>query len=189
MSSRTTSLLSFNLLVFILGLFLFSCSSLPNDLQARKDAIANKLTELNKAYEAASGIPAYKQLIVDYTNLRAEISSYTTACNARGISKNNDALIKEIDEKIARFKTSVEISQGYVDMTSNTSTKNTRTVYSGGYPVEIDMTIPNGYEEGFTCSDCDGEGVVHDNGMGKKIDMICPGCAGRGFQLRKKRSY
>jgi hypothetical protein len=69
---------------------------------------------------------------------------------------------------------------------TSTSTKNTRTVYSGGYAVVIDLTPPAGYEEGMTCSDCDGEGVVHDNGMGKKIDMICPACGGKGFKWHKK---
>lgn len=76
--------------------------------------------------------------------------------------------------------------QGSSETSTTTSTsKNTRTVYSGGYPVEIDLNIPSGYEKSGTCKDCDGSGVTHDNGMGKKIDMICAGCAGRGFSLRK----
>ena len=69
---------------------------------------------------------------------------------------------------------------------SSKSSKNTRTVYSGGNAVEIDLTPPAGYEEGATCNNCDGSGVTHDNGMGKKIDMICAGCNGKGFNWRKK---
>ncbi len=66
--------------------------------------------------------------------------------------------------------------------TTSSSTKNTRTVYSGGYAVEIDLTPPTGYEEGASCSDCDGGGVTNYNGS----DMICPGCNGKGFHWRKK---
>jgi hypothetical protein len=73
------------------------------------------------------------------------------------------------------------------DSNSGTSTstpaKKTRTVYSGGYAVEIDLTIPSGYEEGPTCTTCDGSGVTSWLGH----DMICPGCNGRGFELIKKR--
>ena len=111
------------LFLFILctTILLLGCNTLPNDLQIRKDAVVNKLNELNSRYESASGIPAYKQLIDDYTSIRAEIVSYTAECNSRGISKNNDALIKDIDEKLSRFKTSVEISQGYSNLGSGNS--------------------------------------------------------------------
>lgn len=66
--------------------------------------------------------------------------------------------------------------------TTSSSKKNTRTVYSGGYAVEIDLTPIAGYKKGETCSDCDGGGVTNYDGS----DMICPGCNGRGFKWRKK---
>ena len=78
-------------------------------------------------------------------------------------------------------------SSSSTNSSSSSSSKNTRIVYSGGYPVEIDLTPPEGYEVGGTCSSygdggCDDGGVVNYNGT----DMICPSCSGKGFRWHKK---
>jgi uncharacterized protein YecT (DUF1311 family) len=65
---------------------------------------------------------------------------------------------------------------------SSSNSKKSRTVYSGGYAVEIDLTPPAGCKEGAICSGCDGIGVT--NYMGN--DMICPSCNGKGFLWLEK---
>lgn len=82
---------------------------------------------------------------------------------------------------------SVSDSSSFESNSSNS--KKTRTVYSGGYAVKIDLTPPAGYEIGGTCSSygdggCDDGGVTNYNGT----DMICPSCNGKGFRWRKKSS-
>jgi hypothetical protein len=69
------------------------------------------------------------------------------------------------------------------DTSPSSNSKKTRTVYSGGYAVEIDLTPPAGCTEGATCSGCDGSGVT--NYLGN--DMICPSCNGKGFLWLEKK--
>ena len=53
------------------------------------------------------------------SNIKNEIISYTSDCNARGISKNNNSLIEEIEGKISRLKIAVEVSEDVTNRSSS----------------------------------------------------------------------
>ncbi|WP_188051634.1 hypothetical protein [Flavobacterium sp. GP15] len=102
--------------IFILILFcllITSCNNLPPDLQSKKDACNAKYKELADKEENASESSDYKQLITDYTNFKNEVISYTSECNQRGISKENDKLINKIDEKLSKFEKLSESDNSY----------------------------------------------------------------------------
>lgn len=61
----------------------------------------------------------YNNLVFKYTNLKNEIISYTAECNGRGISKENDRIINEIDEKISKYS---KITGGSGNQTKEYST-------------------------------------------------------------------
>jgi hypothetical protein len=115
------------LLMVIVSLFVISCNDLPADLQARKiDCI--KANELLIAREDTIKMDwEYEKIIVDYTKLNEDIISYTADCNKRGISKNNDELIKGIKYRIVTFQKKLkekEEKPNYGYSSSSTSSSN-----------------------------------------------------------------
>jgi hypothetical protein len=90
-------------LVSMLLLFITSCEKLPQDLQERKDANNKKYHELLDQEKNMVENLDYNNLVLEYTNLKNEIISYTADCNERGISKENDRIINEIDGKISKY--------------------------------------------------------------------------------------
>ena len=78
-----------------------------------------------------------------------------------------------------------ETKSSNTSSSSSSDSKKYRTVYSGGYAVQIDLTPPAGCKEGATCSGCDGIGVTNYLGT----DMICPSCNGKGFLWLEKKGF
>lgn len=119
-----SNLKSYKFYGFILLLFsilITSCNNLPPDLQSRKDAVNAKYKELKDQEENASSSSDYKQLITDYTNFKNEVINYTAESNSRGISKENDKIIREADEKISKYERLSESSNSYSSGSSSSS--------------------------------------------------------------------
>ncbi len=157
-------------------LFISSCNELPSDLQKRKD-YCNTLTEdLAEKEKNANNSSDYNQLIIDYSNLLSEIEGYTKECNDRGISKNNDKIIKEINLKIDKYEELVNSTESIDDeeITYKSNDGN-------------ETWIPDGYSKGSDCSDCNGTGYyTHDIlGSPNSEGGVCAGCNGRGYRLDK----
>lgn len=100
-------------------LFITSCENLPKDLQERKDANNKKYYELLDQEKNMVENSDYNNLVLEFTNLKNEIISYTTECNERGITKENDRIINEIDEKISKYS---KIAGGSGNQTKEYST-------------------------------------------------------------------
>jgi hypothetical protein len=109
-----------SLLIVFITLFT-SCNNLPEDLQNRKDACNAKYKELADQEKNAYSSSDYIQLITDYTNFKNEIISYTAECNKRGISKENDKLVSEINEKISKFESLSKSDNSYSSSSSSSS--------------------------------------------------------------------
>ena len=90
-------------------------ANIPTDLQNRKEAAMQQLDELRSREKTVSGNLEYKRLIADYSSLKNEIISYTSEANSRGLNKNNDILIQEIDEKLIGFKNSITSTETRTD--------------------------------------------------------------------------
>lgn len=90
-------------LLLTLLFFIISCENLPKDLQERKDATNKRYYELLDQEKNMVENLEYNDLVIEYTNLKNEIINYTAECNARGISKENDRIINEIEGKIIKF--------------------------------------------------------------------------------------
>ncbi len=160
----------FNLILLSFSLFITSCNNLPADLQSRKDECNAKYKELADQEKSANSSSDYKQLITDYTSFKNEIISYTAECNRRGISKENEKLVSEINDKLSKFeslsKSDNSYSSGNTSSSSSTS-YDKNTVYNqgmedytntlrGGVTMSIseermvfDVKFPNGTDEDF----------------------------------------
>lgn len=113
-----------NFFYFILlsfSIFITSCNNLPPDLQSRKDAGNAKYKELAEQEKRASNSYDYEQLVTDYTNYKNEVISYTAECNRRGISKENDKLIDELNGKISKYESLSKSNSSYSSGSSSSS--------------------------------------------------------------------
>jgi hypothetical protein len=77
---------------------------LPSDLKIKRDECNNFSDKLLEKEKTAKSEADYQLLTEDYKLLKEMIINYTQECNNRGIKKNNDNLIKDIEEKILRFE-------------------------------------------------------------------------------------
>lgn len=111
----------FNLVLLSVILFITSCNNLPKDLQSRKDDCNAKYKELADQEKNANCSSDYKQLITDYKSFKYEVISYTTECNKRGISKENEEIVNEIDEKISKFEGLSENDNSYSSSSSSSN--------------------------------------------------------------------
>lgn len=90
-------------------------NNLPQDLQTRKDANNAKYFELLEKEKSAFSTLDYEQLVKGYNSFKNETISYTAECNRRGISKNNDEIVKEADEKISKYQKLVNSANTNID--------------------------------------------------------------------------
>jgi hypothetical protein len=95
-----------------------SCNNMPTDLQKRKDDINSRLEELTRREENSSGLD-YKQLTQDYIDLKGQIVDYASECNRRGIAKENEELIRRLDETISKFKALTDETEVAIEETNN----------------------------------------------------------------------
>lgn len=128
--------------------FITSCEKLPQDLQERKNVNNKKYYELLDLEKNMVENSDYNNLVLEYTNLRNEIISYTAECNERGISKENDRIINEIDEKISKYS---KIASGSGNITreysSNTCSICGNEFHNRGYE-EVSEGVWRELEEG-----------------------------------------
>ena len=89
--------------VFFLIIIMVGCNTLPEDLQGRRDNANAKIIELSNLDNNATS-EDYDKLLNEYIALKDDIVSYTNECNRRGITKNNDVLIKELEAKISKYE-------------------------------------------------------------------------------------
>lgn len=102
--SNMKKLTHFRILFLLITLFLISCNNLPSDLKIKRDECNNFSDKLLEKEKTAKSETDYQLLTEDYKLLKEMIINYTQECNNRGIKKNNDNLIKDIEEKILRFE-------------------------------------------------------------------------------------
>ena len=89
--------------LFLMCFTLLGCDSMPNDLYMKKAEISQKRNQLDAQENTALEKSDYKRLSNEYTKLKSEVEIYTKECNNRGINKNNDEVISEIEGKIKKF--------------------------------------------------------------------------------------
>lgn len=158
----------FNIILLISYISFTGCNSLPADLQSRKDECIRKVNQLADKEKTASGNSDYKQLTEDYTNLKNEIVSYTADCNSRGISKENDKLINEIDGKISKFKSLSASSDSYSSGSSTICSICGRKFAGNGYEEVSDgvwKTCSNQYQCQICSPSCGMKHTAKMNGI------------------------
>lgn len=149
-----------NFLYYLLfSFFLISCSNQPNDLENRKDKINSSLDEL--ARRDPSTADEVERLVSDYNSLKSEIIDYTAEANRRGINKNNDAAINDINQRLqglerVRRQTSHETFQTdlnrlYSEFKSNNVSffekyEDKRAVFSATIKEVSRWNMPEGYK-------------------------------------------
>ncbi len=103
---------SIYLLIFI---FFVGCNTVPQDLENKKVELNQRLEKLINSEKEVSGNEECEKLISGYEKLKTELIAYTADANGRGISKNNDRLIEDIDNRIQRLKQRVTPQVSYND--------------------------------------------------------------------------
>ncbi len=121
MITKVPIIKKFYFIVQLLFLSLMSCqdSSMPKDLQDRKDNLNKTLDSLADERSILT-VDNISSLIKKYENLKAELIGYTSDCQKRGIPKNNDELILFIDKTVKelsetnRVVESIGTSSGFI---------------------------------------------------------------------------
>jgi hypothetical protein len=92
-------------ILYVLFLLSFiSCNELPYDLKIKRDKCNNALHELEEREKKAFKNSDYLQLYYDYEELKKNVLSYEDECKIRGFEKNNHQIIKDINDKIIKYK-------------------------------------------------------------------------------------
>ena len=87
-------------LFILISLVVTSCGGMPEELEARKKRINERLDEINSQSEKASTVKEYEAIKVAYMALKDSVVSYTSECNKKGIEKNNDEVLVSLDNSI-----------------------------------------------------------------------------------------
>jgi hypothetical protein len=82
---------------------------MPKDLEERKERINKKIEVLDTERQSLE-TKNISSIIEKYKTLYKEIENYTTECNKRGIEKNNDQLLVEINDIIKNLEQELEKS-------------------------------------------------------------------------------
>ena len=85
-------------------IFITACNKIPEDLQKRKDNLSEQNESLGKRYDTETNTSNYQDLINDYSSFKQEILDYTNECNKRGIEKENNELIAQVEDRINKLK-------------------------------------------------------------------------------------
>jgi hypothetical protein len=144
------------LIIIILTAIISSCGnkSMPDDLERRKESINNTLSALGNELENVKG-EDIQPLIDKYTAIKNELENYTTECNKRGIEKNNDQAINQINQVIEELKSKIPVLISYAQAESfmqkrcndiGQTLMKSKTVYFNGTKLYMFLSVAqNGY--------------------------------------------
>jgi hypothetical protein len=144
------------LIIIILTAIMSSCGSksMPDDLERKKESINNTLSALGNERENVNG-KDIQPLIDKYTAIKNELENYTTECNKRGIEKNNDEAINQINQVIEELKSKIPVLISYAQAESfmqkrcsdiGQTLMKSKTVYFNGTKLYMFLSVAqNGY--------------------------------------------
>lgn len=108
-------------LFFAIFCMIISCEQkMPADLEATKSSVNQRFNEINS------------MSISELKNLKSDIINYTNEANRRGISKNNDHIIKTIDNQISKLGSQNNTNNNSSNNFSNGEQESIR-AYRAGY--------------------------------------------------------
>jgi len=97
----------------IIAASLFSCNNIPSDLQAKKENLNKRYTELNVKSEKILGEEEINKLIIEYQELKKDAVSIISEFDSRKVKDINKNVLNDIDEKINTLRQSLPISISY----------------------------------------------------------------------------
>jgi hypothetical protein len=146
------------LIICIVIAIITSCGrkSMPEDLERKKERLNNTVLALGKERDNAKS-EDFQALADKYAAVKNELENYTAECNKRGIEKNNDKVIQQINEIIEELKSKIPVLISYPEAESfmqkrcrdvGQTLMKSKTVYFNGTKLYMFLSVA---ENGYVC--------------------------------------